>query len=102
MTIRRVALLLMILAAITFCTPLPTTSRSGHSANVIIAEGAVSPKTVTVRPGDEVKLVNRGDRPVWVYFTRDRADELTCRRGFSYVWADLEEATIQPDQSASF
>ncbi|WP_447973607.1 hypothetical protein [Nitrospira sp. Kam-Ns4a] len=101
MTVRHTAILLgwawLLTAA---CSSLPATSQTGVVHEVIIGE-TVSPRNVTVNPGDEVRWVNRRTVPVWVNFLEDDLDELSCQRGFHYVWGIEETAKIEPGQSVS-
>ncbi len=85
----------------TGCASLPERSRTGKVYEVLIQEGAVSPQSVRVRPGDEVRFVNHRIDPIWVYFFRDSPDELACQRGFSFYWGTEEVAKIRPNESAS-
>jgi plastocyanin len=85
----------------TACARLPADSRSGRTAVVRITEEGLSPRDITVQPGDEVRLLNGRNRPAWIYFGRDRPTELSCRRGFSFFWGVEEVAKVRPGESAS-
>lgn len=71
---------------LTACAGLPTESQTGRTAIVRVLDGEVLPRDITVQPGDAVELLNARDRPVWIYFGRDRLKELSCQRGFSFFW----------------
>ena len=86
---------------LTACAGLPTESQSGRTAVVRITDGEVSPRDITVQPGDAIQLLNGRDRPVWIYFGRDRPKELSCQRGFSFFWGVEEVAKVRPGESAS-
>lgn len=82
------------------CAGLPTTSRTGAVHDILISK-QISPRDVTVQPGDEVRWINRRLAPVWLYFSREALDEVSCRRGFSFFWGNEESARIEPNQSVS-
>jgi plastocyanin len=86
---------------ISACAGLPTHSQTGRAAVVKITDEEVSPRDVTVQPGDEVTLLNQRDSPVWIYFGRESPKELSCQRGFSFFWGVEEAAKINPGESAS-
>lgn len=86
---------------LTACAGLPTESPTGRTAIVKIQDQTVVPRDVTVRPGDEVRLVNERADSAWVYFERDRPKELSCQRGFSYFWGIEEAAEVKPGESVS-
>ena len=94
-------ILIVFLALTDGCSSLPKTTTTGKIADVVVTDEAVSPQDVTVQPGDEVKIVNKRTGPIWVYFSRDHLNELSCERGFSYFWGIEESAKIKPDESAS-
>ena len=91
----------LIMAIITGCAGLPNDSRTGKKSVVTIADDSVTPRDTIVRSGDEIQFVNSRSNPVWVYFSRDQLNELSCERGFSYFWGVEETAKIKPNQSAS-
>jgi plastocyanin len=83
------------------CAGLPTESQTGRTAVVRITDDEVSPRDITVQPGDAVRLLNDRDRPVWIYLGRDRPKELSCQQGFSFFWGVEEVAKVPPGASAS-
>lgn len=85
---------------LTACAGLPTESQTGRTAIVSVLDGEVLPRDITVQPGDAVELLNAPDRPVWIYFGRDRLKELSCQRGFSFFWGVEEVAKVRPGESA--
>lgn len=84
----------------TACSSLPATSRTGVVQEIVIADH-VSPHNVAVHPGDEVRWVNRRATPVWVNFLEEDLDELSCQRGFHFVWGIEESAKLLPGESVS-
>jgi plastocyanin len=97
-----VLLCVIIYSLVAGCAGLPTTTRTGKSAEVAITDHAVSPRDVVVQPGDEVRIVNRRSGPIWVYFNlEDHLNDLSCKRGFSFFLGVEESAKIKPNQSAS-
>ena len=87
--------------SVSACVGLPTTGQTGRTAIVRITDEEVSPRDITVQPGDEVRLLNDRDRPAWIYFGRERPKELSCQRGFSFFWGVEEVAMVKPGESAS-
>ncbi len=80
---------------------IPNTTRTGaiHDVNF---EERMTPVTLRVQPGDEVRWVNKRSTPVRVEFLGDALADVTCQRGFSSLLRrQREEATIQPNESAS-
>jgi plastocyanin len=96
--IHRIGFIMLILSA---CAGLPTETQTGRTAVVRITDNEVSPRDITVQPGDAVQLLNGRDRPVWIYLGRDRPKELSCQRGFSFFWGVEEVAKVPPGASAS-
>lgn len=82
------------------CSGLPEATRTGAVTEIIIAE-QVAPRNVRVHVGDEVRWVNRRATPVWVDFLEDDLDELSCQRGFHFVWGIEETAKLKPGESVS-
>lgn len=92
----------MIMMAVAMgCVGLPESSRTGSAYRVSISDEDISPKDLTVQPGDEILFSNSGPTRVWVYFANDHCNALSCRRGFSYFWGNEESAAIQPNASVS-
>jgi plastocyanin len=80
---------------------LPNTTRTGmvHDVNF---EERMTPATVRVQPGDEVRWVNKRSTAVTVEFLGGALDDVTCQRGFSSLLRRQQEtATIPPNKSAS-
>lgn len=101
MSALRVNLIAFAMLTLGACAGLPTGGQTGRMAIVRITDGEVSPRDITVQPGDEVRLFNDRARPAWIYFGRERPKELSCQRGFSFFWGVEEVATIKPGESAS-
>ncbi len=59
----------------------PTLTRTGQVQDVVIREN-LSPATLTVRPGDEVRWVNQRQGAASVVFLDPVMDALTCERNF--------------------
>jgi hypothetical protein len=98
LVITLIACLLLVLSA---CAGLPTESQTGRTAVVRISNGEVTPRDITVQPGDAVQLLNVRDKPVWIYLSRDRPKELSCQRGFAFFWGVEEVAKVASGASAS-
>lgn len=65
-------------------------------------EERMTPTTVRVQPGDEVRWVNKRTMPVTVEFLDGALDDVTCQDGFdNMLRRQQESATIEPNQSAS-
>lgn len=78
-----------------------STTRTGiiHDVNF---EERMTPASVRVQPGDEVRWVNQRSTPVTVEFLGDALDDVVCQSGFSNLFRRQQEsATIQPNESAS-
>jgi len=77
------------------------TTRTGtiHTVNF---EEHMTPASLRVQPGDEVRWVNQRSTPVTVEFLGDALDDVTCQTGFSSLLRRQQEsATINPNESAS-
>lgn len=97
----RIKVIAVAVLSLSACAGLPTEGQTGRTAVVRITDGEVSPRDITVQPGDEVRLLNDRDRPAWIYFGRERPKELSCQRGFSFFWGVEEVAMVKPGESAS-
>ncbi len=60
---------------------MPTLTRSGQVKDVLI-EGDVSPTTLTVNPGDEIRWINGRQGAASVIFIDPVVDTLSCERNF--------------------
>ncbi|WP_405235107.1 cupredoxin domain-containing protein [Lentisalinibacter orientalis] len=88
-------------AAIQGTESIANTTRTGaiHDVNF---EERMTPVDLRVRPGDEVRWVNKRSTPVTVEFLGDALADVTCQRGFSSLLRRQQEsATIEPNESAS-
>ena len=88
-------------AAIKGTESIANTSRTGtiHDVNF---EDRMTPSNLWVRPGDEVRWVNKRSTPVTVEFLGDALADVTCQRGFSSLLRRQQEtATIKSNESAS-
>ena len=65
-------------------------------------EERMTPSTMRVQVGDEVRWVNQRSTPVTLQFLGDALDDVVCQSGFSSLLRrQQEEATIRPNESAS-
>lgn len=88
-------------ATIQGTSSIPNTTRTGTVHDVNFAE-RMNPTNLRVRPGDEVRWVNKRSTAVTVEFLDDALADVTCQRGFSSLLRRQQEmATIQPNESAS-
>ena len=60
---------------------MPTLTRSGQVKDVLI-QGDVSPTTLTVNPGDEIRWINGRQGAASVIFIDPVVDTLSCERNF--------------------
>jgi len=93
--------MMIVVVAAMGCVGLPDGSRTGQAHRVSISDQDISPKDLTVQPGDEILFWNSGPTRVWAYFANDHWNVLSCRRGFSYFWGNEESAAVQPNASVS-
>lgn len=77
------------------------TTRTGAIHDVSFGEH-MTPDNLRVRPGDEVRWVNKRSSPVTVEFLSDSLADVTCQSGFSsFLLRQQETATIEPNHSVS-
>lgn len=77
------------------------TTRTGTIHDVSFEE-RMTPASLRVQPGDEVRWVNKRSTPVTVEFLGNALADVTCQSGFSSLLRRQQEtATIEPNQSAS-
>ena len=77
------------------------TTRTGTIHDVSFEE-RMTPVSLRVQPGDEVRWVNKRSTPVTVEFLGNALADVTCQSGFSSLLRRQQEtATIEPNQSAS-
>jgi plastocyanin len=89
------------LLAIAGCAGVSATSRTGVIHDVRFEEH-MTPASLQVQPGDEVRWVNHRSMPVTVEFLSEALDDVTCQRGFDNLMGRQQEmATVQPNQSVS-
>ena len=60
---------------------MPTVTRTGEVKDVIIRE-EVSPTSLTVNPGDEIRWINKRQGDVKVIFLNPMTENLACQRNF--------------------
>lgn len=66
----------------------------------------VSPSTVNVKPGDEIRWINRRTGPVKIIFLQPVEDKISCQRGFSSMreaigMGDASSTALDANESAS-
>ncbi|GKS58002.1 hypothetical protein YTPLAS18_15290 [Nitrospira sp.] len=81
--------------------PTEAGARTGKVSNIVINE-SVTPATLTVNAGDEVRWLNHRQRPVVVQVAEPLDGRIACRNGFSKALAmGVEnETTIDPNETA--
>ena len=62
--------------------PLPESSITGEVSEVKIGEEFLTPKAVTVKPGEEVRWVNTTRGVVDISFFQSLSDFVSCNKGF--------------------
>ena len=77
------------------------TSRTGRVHDIKIGSDQVTPKKITVQPGDEIRWVNHRTSPVNIAFTDPLDRKLTCERHFAQMTGLGHSTKIAPNQSAS-
>jgi plastocyanin len=60
---------------------MPTVTRTGMVKDIVIRED-VSPATVSVNPGDEIRWINKRTGPARVVFLDPVTESLSCQRNF--------------------
>lgn len=82
---------------------MPTITRTGEVKDIIIRED-VSPTTVTVNPGDEIRWINKRQGSARVVFLDPVMDTLSCQRNFgSWMGSNRQQytATLSTNDTAS-
>lgn len=83
------------------CASIAETSRTGTIHDIRFDE-RMTPTTLNVRVGDEVRWVNHRSTPIQVEFLEDALQDVVCSRGFSdRLGRSQEQATVQPNESIS-
>jgi plastocyanin len=77
------------------------TSRTGRVHDIKITADEVTPKKITVQPGDEIRWVNHRTAPVSIAFTDPLDQKLTCQRQFAQMTGPKHTTTIQPNEAVS-
>ena len=88
------------LGLVVACASMPTVTRTGKVHDILIQE-QISPADVTVRPGDEVRWVNRRQADVRIIFLAPISDTVSCRRGFSGLVGTKNETRLRPNETVS-
>jgi plastocyanin len=99
-TVLKTSIAAVILTLLAACQTLPDGSRTGRVTNIVITE-ALSQDEVTVRPGDEVRWINKRAAPVRIHFMQPIEDQLTCKSGFGNWFQQTKVATLATDDTAS-
>ncbi len=60
---------------------MPTLTRTGEVKDVIVRD-TIEPTSVMVRPGDEIRWINKRQGAVRVIFLNPMTENLTCQRNF--------------------
>ena len=101
LTIAAVLLAIAGCAAMKGTAGIADSSRTGTIHDVKFEE-RMTPVNLRVRPGDEVRWVNRRSTDVKLEFLEGALDDVVCQSGFSSLLRRQQEsATIRPNDSAS-
>jgi plastocyanin len=73
--------------------------RTGAVRNIAVTD-TITPDTLTVRAGDEVRWINQRDRPVKISFQEPLEHSISCQRGFMKNMGAENAATIAPNETA--
>jgi plastocyanin len=76
-------------------------SRTGRVHDIRITTDGVTPKKITVQPGDEIRWVNHRSAPVSIAFTDPLDQKLTCERHFARITGLGRTTNIAANESAS-
>ncbi len=88
-------------AAVAGTAGIADSSRTG-SVHDVRFEERMSPGSLQVRVGDEVRWINQRSTPVRLQFLEDALGYVVCQSGFSSLLRRQQDsATIKPNQSAS-
>jgi plastocyanin len=82
---------------------MPTVTRTGMVKDIVIRE-SVSPTTLTVNPGDEIRWINKRQGGARVVFLDPVTEQLSCQRNFGGIMgADRNQytASLGSNDSAS-
>lgn len=81
---------------------MPTVTRTGMVKDVVIRED-VSPATLTVNPGDEIRWINKRTGGARVVFIDPVTENLSCQRNFGGVMGSRFQytASLSSNDSAS-
>ncbi len=98
----RMAVVLIALFFITVgCAGTAMTTRTGAVHDIKIEEG-LTPSSITVQVGDEVRWVNHRTMPAQIDFLGGALDEISCQRGFSnWIGMRQESITVGSNETAS-
>jgi plastocyanin len=102
----KVAVIIPALLFAAGCASVADTTRTGTVHDVTFGE-RMTPSTLVVRPGDEIRWVNERTRPVTVEFLEGALDTVSCEDGFSRLGIGnpigriQESTTVRPQQSVS-
>ena len=92
----------LMMSAIAYgCTSLPESSRTATIHDVKVEE-RLSPGTIRVQPGDEVRWVNVRKLPAQVEVPTVTADDLSCQRGFTNWMGSFRDiARVKPNETVA-
>jgi plastocyanin len=98
-----------VLAFLTACSGSPSATtvkpesevgvRTGSVRNIAVSD-TITPDSLTVRAGDEVRWINQRKRPVTVKFQEPLEHAISCQRGFMKNMGVENAALIAPNESA--
>jgi len=82
---------------------MPTVTRTGEVKDIVIRED-LSPQTVRVNPGDEIRWINKRQGNVRVVFLTPVMEMLSCQRNFGGLMGanrNQYTASLSPNDTAS-
>ncbi|MCC2642663.1 MAG: uncharacterized protein K0S45_3076 [Nitrospira sp.] len=80
----------VVCGALSACTSLPQTSRTATVHDIKVEE-KLSPDSLSVRPGDEVRWINMRKLVAMVDIPNLKSEDLSCQRGFSNWMGSVSE-----------
>jgi plastocyanin len=99
-----IALLLLTACQSTGGEKRPEITRTGQVRDIVISE-SLSPATVSVKPGDEIRWINKRQGAAEVIFLSPVMDMLSCERNFGSLIKQTNRqqyaASLNPNDSAS-
>jgi plastocyanin len=91
----------MIAVGFSACTSLPEASRTGSIKDIKV-EMELSPETLQVSPGDEVRWVNLRKEAILVQIPELSRKDLSCQNGFKNWRGRIQESRkVKPNRTVS-